>query len=91
MEKKVQRGAEEAVAEVCFEAGRLQNFEENWRNLTSGENIQDIAFHCHIEFEQGVLRQEKIPLKNSAYISFRRLYCRSKIKHLSCYSAIGTT
>ena len=80
MEKKLQRGAEEAVDEVCFEAGRLQNFEENWRNLTSGENIQDIAFHCHIEFEQGVLRQEKIPFQKFSLHQFSQIILSVKNK-----------
>ena len=37
-----------------FEAGRLTEFEENWRNLTSDPDILNIALHCDIEFETDV-------------------------------------
>lgn len=31
----------------------MKLFEENWRKLTSDENILDIVKHCHIEFLEG--------------------------------------
>ena len=46
-----------------FEAGRLKDFEENWRNLSSDPDILDRAPHCHIEFETEVPTQTKIPFQ----------------------------
>ena len=43
-----------------FEAGRLKDFEENWRNLTSDPDILDIALHCNIEFETDVPVQTNV-------------------------------
>ena len=43
-----------------FEAGRLKDFEENWRNLTSDPDILNIALHCDIEFETEVPLQRNI-------------------------------
>lgn len=34
-----------------FEAGRLKNFVENWKNLTSDCQILDMVQNCHIELE----------------------------------------
>ena len=36
-----------------FEAGRLKNYIENWRKITSDLVILDIVEHCHIEFSPG--------------------------------------
>ena len=36
-----------------FTAGRLKTFVENWRKITSDDNILDIVRHLHIEFIQG--------------------------------------
>lgn len=46
---------------VCFKAGRLSHFEENWRKLTSDESVLDIALHCHIEIDKEVPKQNKYP------------------------------
>ena len=35
-----------------FRAGRLKEHVENWRKITSDDNILDIVQHCHIEFMQ---------------------------------------
>lgn len=35
-----------------FQAGRLRFYIENWRKITSDENILDIVQHCHIEFNK---------------------------------------
>lgn len=37
-----------------FKAGRLKNYERYWRNLTSDEQILDIACHCHFEFVNNI-------------------------------------
>ena len=36
-----------------FEAGRLKDYIENWRKITSDPVILDIVQHCHIEFSPG--------------------------------------
>ena len=36
-----------------FYAGRISDYIENWRKITSDENVLDIVQHCHIEFGQG--------------------------------------
>ena len=36
-----------------FEAGRLKNYIENVRKITSDPVILDIEEHCHIEFFPG--------------------------------------
>ena len=38
---------------MSFEAGRLKNYIENWRKITSDPVILDIVEHCHIEFSPG--------------------------------------
>lgn len=49
---------------MCFKAGRLAQFEENWRKLTSDENVLDIAFHCYVELTQEPPKQTKLPRQN---------------------------
>ena len=43
-----------------FETGRLKDFEENWKNLTSDPDILNIALHCNIEFETDVPLQTNL-------------------------------
>lgn len=47
-----------------FEAGRLKNFVENWKNLTSDCQILDMVQNCHIELEN-----DKISLINHVIIN----------------------
>ena len=44
---------EKAVEVGVFRAGRLQNYVENWREITSDSYILDIVEHCHIGFSEG--------------------------------------
>lgn len=39
----------------------MKNFYENWRKITSDQNILDIVCHCHIEFLQNPPIQKTIP------------------------------
>ena len=52
---------ENEKGEIEFKAGVLKNFYENWRKITSDQNILDIVCHCHIEFLQNPPIQKTIP------------------------------
>ena len=49
--QKTESGIQEINHGVCmpFEAGRLKNYIENWRKITSDPVIAYIVEHCHIE------------------------------------------
>lgn len=40
---------------MVFKAGRLKEFENSWKKLTSDCQVLDIALHCHIEFYNNVI------------------------------------
>ena len=49
----------------AFTAGRIKNFIENWRNITSDRNILDCVQHLHIEFISGVNPVNHICFQNN--------------------------
>ena len=59
--KRTEGGRDQEVDPVCFKAGRLSQFEENWRKLTSDESVLDIALHCKIEFDKAIPKQNSYP------------------------------
>jgi hypothetical protein len=52
--KTTENGAKEKLKVSVFQACRLKNYVENWRNITFDRNVLDIVQHCHMEFMQGV-------------------------------------
>ena len=35
-----------------FEGGKIHNFVQEWRKLTSDQLILDIVFHCHFDIDE---------------------------------------
>ena len=54
------------AAGKTFTAGRLKNFINKWRNITSDKFILDIVEHCHLEFIDNCRPiQKKIPFQRN--------------------------
>ena len=73
--------AQPQVCVACNIAGNLKNQQQEWRNITSEEWVQDAGSNCHIEFETQPCQESICSKRSLVRKILRQIHCPEIFAH----------